>query len=210
MVGNKTLEQAGYKWLENLSQILEPSVLGLSQKDFNRIVNPMRSTPNKLSYMLALVATNEDIRNKLHNYYNTKSTTVKNKVKQSLAYTSVYSKQLANSNFTTGADILMDSVKAFDLKDYRSVEQKENQYKALELKQEKLNQVARMLGDLTDSKHVETLLKAMQSGQGTSPSHDDMDSVFTEAMNEWINTYEKNQHQKLTNGIKLKTKTLLY
>lgn len=192
MLGNKTLEQAGYKWLEDLSQILEPSVLGLSQKDFNRVVNPMRSTPNKLSYMLALVATNEDIRNKLQNYYKAKPTTFKNKVKQSLAYTATYSKQLANSDFTTGADILMDSVKAFDLKDFRSVEQKENQYKALELKQEKLNQVARMLGDLTDSKHVETLVKAMQSGQGTSPFHDDMDSVFTEAMNEWINTYEKN------------------
>lgn len=194
MVGSKTLEQAGYKWLEDLSAILEPSVLSVSKDVFNKIINPMRSTPNKLSYMLALVATNEDIRNKLSNYYKAKPTSLKNKVKQSLAYTSVYSKQLATSDFAKGADILMDSVKAFETKDYRSLEQANNQIKALQEREEKLNQVARMLGDLTDSKHVETLVKAMQSGQGVHK--DDMDSMFTEAMNEWINTYEKGKGRR--------------
>ena len=194
MLGNKTLEQAGYKWLEDLSTILEPSVLGLSKDAFNKVINPMRSTPNKLSYMLALVATNEDIRNKLTNFYKSKPTTLKNKVKQSLAYTSIYSKQLATSDFAKGADILMDSVKAFDVKDYRSIAQAKAQLDALEERQEKLNQVARMLGDLTDSKHVETLVKAMQSGQGVYK--DDMDSMFTEAMNEWINTYEKSKGRR--------------
>ena len=192
--GNKTLEQAGYKWLEDLSAILEPSVLGLSKDTFNKVINPMRSTPNKLSYMLALVATNEDIRNKLTNFYKAKPTSLKNKVKQSLAYTSVYSKQLATSDFAKGADILMDSVKAFEMKDFRSIKQAKAQLDAIQEREEKLAQVARMLGDLTDSKHVETLVKAMQSGQGVHK--DDMDSMFTEAMNEWINTYEKGKGRR--------------
>ena len=194
MVGNKTLEQAGYKWLEDLSTILEPSVLGLPRNDFNKVFNPLRSTPNKLSYMLALVATNEDIRDKLQQFYKAKPNTLKNKVKQSLAYTSVYTKQLATSDFAKGADILMDSVKAFDMKDYRSREQANNQLKAMQLREEKMDQVARMLGDLTDSKHVETLVRAMQSGQGIHK--DDMDSYFTEAMNEWVNTYEKGKGRR--------------
>lgn len=192
--GNKTLEQAGYKWLEDLSTILEPSVLGLSKDTFNKVINPMRSTPNKLSYMLALVATNEDIRNKLTNFYKAKPTSLKNKVKQSLAYTSVYSKQLATSDFAKGADILMDSVKAFEMKDFRSIEQAKAQLDAIQEREEKLAQVARMFGDLTDSKHVEALVHAMQSGQGVHK--DDMDSMFTEAMNEWINTYEKGKGRR--------------
>lgn len=194
VVGNKTLEQAGYKWLEDLSAILEPSVLGLSKDTFNKVINPMRSSPNKLSYMLALVATNEDIRNKLTNFYKAKPTSLKNKVKQSLAYTSVYSKQLATSDFAKGADILMDSVKAFETKDFRSRAQANAQIEALKEREEKLAQVARMLGDLTDSKHVEALVHAMQSGQGVHK--DDMDSMFTEAMNEWINTYEKGKGRR--------------
>ena len=194
VAGNKTLEQAGYKWLEDLSAILEPSVLGLSKDTFNKVINPMRSSPNKLSYMLALVATNEDIRNKLTNFYKAKPTSLKNKVKQSLAYTSVYSKQLATSDFAKGADILMDSVKAFETKDFRSRAQANAQIEALKEREEKLAQVARMLGDLTDSKHVEALVHAMQSGQGVHK--DDMDSMFTEAMNEWINTYEKGKGRR--------------
>ena len=194
VAGNKTLEQAGYKWLEDLSAILEPSVLGLSKDTFNKVINPMRSSPNKLSYMLALVATNEDIRDKLTNFYKAKPTSLKNKVKQSLAYTSVYSKQLATSDFAKGADILMDSVKAFETKDFRSMAQAKAQLDALQEREEKLNQVARMLGDLTDSKHVEALVHAMQSGQGVHKN--DMDSMFTEAMNEWINTYEKGKGRR--------------
>ena len=196
LLGNKTLEQAGYSWLENVSQVLEPSVLGLSQTDFNKVVNPMRQTNNKLAYMLALVATNEQVRNSLEQFYKNKPTKIKDKLKQSLAFSTAFSKNLNVGNLTKDADVLMAGITLFNMKDYRSVKQAENQIKALELKQEKLDELAKMFGDFTDSKHIENLVKAMQSGQGTSPFNNDMDSVFTEAINEWINTYEKGKGRR--------------
>ena len=204
MLGDKTLEQAGYKWLEEVSAILEPDVLGLTKSQFEKVINPMRSTNNKLSYLLALVATNENVRTKLENFYKNKPNKLKDKVKQSLAYTSVYTQEIANSNLTKGADILMQSVQQFSNRDYVSLKQRDSQLKELELKEERLSQVARLFGDLTDSKHIETLVKAMQSGQGTNPNNSDMNSMFTEAINEFVNTYEKGKGRRTWIGTLLR------
>ena len=194
--GNKDLEQAGYKWLEELSGMIDANALNMTPTQFSRIFNPMRSTANKLAYVLSLVHTNKDLRNRLDAISKQpKSTKLGNKIKQSLAYTKNYTAKLSNADFVKGADILSDSVSLFNLRDSKTVEQQLNQQNKLELDDLKRQEVADMFGSLT-SEHVATLLKGLQSGQGTSPQHNDMNSMFTQAVMDWLGEYDKSKGKR--------------
>lgn len=198
LLNNKELESSAYRWASDLVQLIDARNLGISNENFSKLFN---LNQDGLSHLLALASTNEYFRNKLNNISTTaKESGLRDRIFTSLSYLKTYNKDISTTqNLKQGADVIATAVASFNFKDGVSQKEKERQFKDLFEKEKRRQQLLDSVGELT-SEHISSLLKGLTSGQGKLSDNRDNDSLFTEAVNTWINNFEKKKGRRTLIG----------